>query len=524
MQEILNVTRSKFRIGVILSLALACVLIFPTVLLENEEIPTSNENLFFLGEISPSGVFDNTGNNSTHFSWNYILLNHKAHPIANVSIFGCALLFATNKTNPGFFSNPTIKVEATTNRTGFLSFTIPYLCSVIKSVTGESNLTISSFSLSNYSVSSKAFSGNASPKYDEFTFQSYNVQSKSGNVTNVYFSRIPSNLLGYYGTTPVILVCGSSGTQSVVNISYKIYNPQDKGVIFTENNLTTLKNGQIYTLENYNLLKEFNEADNVTFYATGQVNIGSLFNSESGFFTPPSISVSTGISFPAADIALLVALFLVLIIYVPMFNNNVYKRYLSLPEKRRRTILVQIGSAMIVSSIFSGIALGASFILSYLLLNIVLSLLAIVFTFVIIETALLVFVSIYTILSAYFPGRSGARTFLTIFLVFGYPLISEISQSLLLVFPLSDSLFVVNSSYLYRPLLENIRTYNILTSVLPVLNIEQLNNYLLRTPFTSVIMYNHLSIFDLSPIIFISSILGFSALFIYLAIRRLNKI
>lgn len=418
--------------------------------------------------------------------------------------------------------NEIIPITSKTNGFGLLNFSLAYLISVTASYTGLRNFTLLFFNLNNYSVSKAAWEGNAQPKYEEFGFSSSSLQNRYGNITKVYFSSISSHVLGYYGMTPVIMVCDHPHTSQSINISYKLYNPQNVGRNYTMMNFTELRNHQIYTIQNYSLMKEFNEANNVTFYAKGDVRIGSLFlNSNSFFYT---LGISNIITFPAAEIALLVALLMVLIIYTPMFNNNVYKRYLSLPEKRKITILVQIVSSLIVSSIFTGISLVASYLLAYIFLGYLLAPIAILFTFVIIESAFFVFESIYTILSAYFPGRGRIRTFMTIFLVFGYLLISEMSQTLLAISSLGSISNVVNITDLFKPVLDKIRAYNILSSLMPVLNIEQFNNYLLKDPFSDVVMYNHLNMFDLSPIIFISSIIAFSALFIYLAIRKFERI
>lgn len=526
-KEIYNVVKSKFKTSIIIAITLVCILIFPTVIIENTAIPTSNENLFYLGEVSDTGTFNAINNATPQFSWNFVLLNHRGEPLPNTTIFGCSNIAITTKTinktqtNIQFFTE-VIPVTAKTNSFGMANFTVPYLISVASSYNELRNFTILSFNLQNYSVSKAAWEGTASPKYNNFGFSSSTLQNKNGNITKVYFSTITSNLLGYYGRTPVIMVCGNSNTPQPVNISYKLYNPQNAGKSYTYVNLTKLKNHQIYTVQNYSILKEFNMANNVTFYGTGDVRIGSLFYNSQSFF---SINGAISSFLPAAEIALLVALLMVLIIYTPMFNNNIYKRYLSLPEQRKRTVLVQLVSSVIVSSIFTGIALGVSYILAYVLLRISLAPIAILYTFVIIETAFFVFESIYTILSAHFPGRNGIRTFMTVFLVFGYPLISSIASSLVVVFSFTSSLInVFNYTYLFEPTLEKIRTYNILTSILPVLNVEQFNNYLLREPFSGVVMYNHLNLFDLSPIIFISSIIGFSALFIYLGIRKFERI
>lgn len=87
-KKVYNVTRSKFKTSIILMIALVCVLIFPTVIVENAEIPTSNENLFYLGEVPNAGTFNRINNTTSHSSWSFVLLNHLGVPLTNTTIFG----------------------------------------------------------------------------------------------------------------------------------------------------------------------------------------------------------------------------------------------------------------------------------------------------------------------------------------------------------------------------------------------------------------------------------------------------
>ncbi len=523
LKEIYNTIKSKSTRRTIISMALVCTLIFPAVLVENYELPRSNENLFFLG--CKSSPVQSSKNISDNYSWQYILLNHRVQPVANTSVYirACAEWCFTDPN--GILTHEPLLISTKTNGFGGLNISSAYLISVVQSFMGIKPHEIIDFILINYSIPKSALEGTAAPKYSSVDLSCTDIHDGGGNETRIYFGKIPSRLVGYYGLSPIFIECGNLNTTFPVNISYKLYNPQNPGKNYTAINLTVLHNRQIYTVNNYSLLKEFNEADNVTFYLGGQNKFGSLF---SPFSELPSgisrITFTSSFGLLITNMTFLIALGMVLIIYTPMFNINIHRRYLNLPEKRTKTILVQLSSSLIFSASFSGIALGASFITAFFILHITLSPLAILFTFATIEGAIFVLSSIYTLIFSYFPGRYNIRNSLTIYLGFIYFMIPLLGSTQINAQRFTSKYTTINLFFLFKPVLDNIRTYNIVTSLIPLLSVENLNDYLLRIPFPGVVMYNHLNLFDLTPILLIPAILGFSALFIYLGIRKFNKI
>ncbi|MCL6015480.1 MAG: hypothetical protein M1323_07655, partial [Candidatus Thermoplasmatota archaeon] len=218
-----------------------------------------------------------------------------------------------------------------------------------------------------------------------------------------------------------------------------------------------------------------------------------------------------------SEIMLLVTVFMVLMLFVPMFNPSVYKYYLSLPRKRWYTVVNEFISSLLAMSIFEGFAFVATYMISQLVLHFSISGLAFAYIYLFSLAAFTVFASLYLLIGVYFIGKAMPKTFLTIFLVLGYPIIDSLSQTL---FEIQSILPFYSSNSLFKPVLENIRTLNVISGILPVLNVEELNSYFLRSPVSGVIMLNHLSIFDLSPIIFLSSIIGISLALFYLSIKR----
>ncbi len=525
-----NIIRYKLRKRSAVALALICILILPTVYLENTEMPTSNENVFYLGMMNSSSKdFTLINNSSNYVSQRFLLLNHEAKPIANVNVSMHDNVRLCQKTRVGnhtdiyvYFTH--VEVTSETNSFGFINVTSANFNSSITSQTKLRNTSAQILGVSSYSVSMNALEGGVPQKYYQFHFSSTTFKRKDGNITTVYFSAIPFSTLGYYGRTPVVLICNGGNPSNIFNISYKLWNPQNKGTVYRLVNLTGLRNHQLYLVRNLSLLKEFNEADNVTFYGPGNESIGNLFHPLADPLYFLDNITSSGSQFPAAYLALLVGFLMVLLIYTPMFDNNAYKRYLSLPEKRARTILIQIASTLVLSSMLAGIAFGISFILFVFLFHVALSLNALIFTYALIEITIFVFSSIFTMLNGYLPGRSRTTTLTAISLMIVAFLNYTISLNSLISLSQPAHIKILNRTFLFQPVLENIRSYNILTSILPIISVEQLNNYLLKFPFAQIYMYNHLNLIDLSPIISIASILVFSAVFIYLGIRKLKRI
>jgi hypothetical protein len=359
IKEIYNVIRYKFKLPIIrfvLILILFCVLIVPTVLLENQEMPAGNENLFYLGSMKGSVL--GTGN-SNQFAWTYMLLNHDLKQVKNASIKGCAYVCVHDISSPRIVCHHTYMVTSKTNETGIAKFSLSYIEKLVGSGTGNYNLRVTDFYIENFSLPEKAMQGKSIPKYKIFSFSSKEINQDSEHDSIIYYASLPTRMLGYNGLTPVFYSYATHNS-TTITISYKLYNPQKNIPMYKQVNLTILNSGQVYTDTNYVILKEFNEAYNVSFYANGVHKVGSLFNK--GDFIPKlGGSVYNDFGSIQTEIALLVSLFMTLIIFTPMYNSNVYQRYYSLPETRRRMVLVQLSSSMIVSSIYTGIGIGATF-------------------------------------------------------------------------------------------------------------------------------------------------------------------
>lgn len=512
-----NTIRSKLRIRTLIALAIICALIFPAVVFENQQIPKSNENLFFLGYF---GQPDHLGEDITNHDWSYVLLNHQLNTVGNTSVTVMVEVDTNNTAKR-------LEIVSETNSRGILNISYGELCSGFYAAYGY-RATIIYYYILNYTVSKNAFRGDFIPKYDVFNFQKYVVKTSHANNTTIFTGSLPTVKLGYYGYTPVFYMEQGSDV-STINISYRLYNPEDKTVSYPITNLTLLKSGKVYVLRNYTLLKRFNEALNVSFYVNRNVKINTLFGNISSVVSSP-ISYTDFPIFPPSEIVILISILMVFLIYMPMYNENVYRRYLTLPEKRRTTVLTQIGSSLVICNITTMLTLGISFVIAYFSLNVILSPQSMLFTLFITDVSFFLFSSIYSLIGSYFIGRTRPRMFITILMSIGYLILPFIAAEKIILSPAISHYpnGVTNPTFLYKPVLTAIRTYNLITSITPGTNINALNRFLLREPFQfiagRIVMYNHLNLFDLSMILPLLSIIIFSTFCIFLSVRKLNKI
>lgn len=516
IKDISNSILSKMKPRVIIIISLVCILIFPAVLIENSSIPTSDSNLYLLSSPYDQGPVFLGPPPSSNSSQTYYLLNNKLNPGSNLSL---KLNVSAQTYNLVFknYSSINIYFRQKTGNQGNFTLNDSVLTSLLPEKYDNKEYTIQSYYLENYTVLNSRGHQLANQKDERFGFNSYeiiNVKNKN-LMGNFYIAYLPSYLLGYYGLAPVIMFNGSHDGN--YNLSYHLYNPQNNNSVGSMVYLGNFSFNKPYSFNsNEQTVLSMNEAYNVTFFVNGSA-IATNYQNSVFASASSSISILGLLGNTGSEIMLLVTVFMVLMLFVPMFNPSVYKYYLSLPRKRWYTVMSEFASSIITMSIFEGFAFAATYIISESLLHYSLSSLAFVYIYLFSVAAFTVFASLYLLVGVYFIGRATPKTFLTIFLVLGYPIIDSISQA---IFELGSLLPFYSGNSLFKPVLENIRTLNVISGILPVLNVEELNSYFLRSPVSGVIMLNHLSIFDLSPIIFLSSIIGISVALFYLSIKR----
>ena len=517
VNDILNSIRSRMKPRVIITLSLVCILIFPAILIENSSIPTSDSNMYLLSSNNGAGgVFIGFSNLSSSSPETYYLLNNKLDPGANLSLKLNVSVQAQNLIfkNLSYFN---IYYVQKTGNQGNFTLNNSYLMSLSPKSYDNKEYSILAYCVQNYTVLNSRGYQLPNQKDDRFGFSSDQIiNTKNKSITgNMYIAYLPSYLLGYYGLSPVIMVQWPK--EGTYNLSYHLYNPQQNNSVGPMVYLGNYSYNKIYSFNsNEKIILSMNEAYNVTFFINGTAMSTYYRNSvTTSIFSTTSILGLLGNT--GSEIMLLVTVFMVLMLFVPMFNPSVYRYYLSLPRKRWYTVMNEFTSSILTMSIFEGFAFLATYIISEAFLHYSLSGLAFLYIYLFSLAAYTVFASLYLLVGVYFIGRSTPKTFLTIFLVIGYPIIYSLSQT---IFELGSFLQFYSDNFLFKPILENVRTLNVITGILPVLNVEQLNSYFLRSPVSGVVMLNHLSIFDLSPIIFLSSIIGISVALFYLSIKR----
>ena len=522
VNDVLNSIRSKLKPRSIIILAVICVLIFPAVLIENDSIPTSDSHLYFLSMGSnsfPGLILPNeysSGNSSANSQKTFFLLNNRLETVSNTTVRLNASVVDTN-----LLSHSSIVLslyfDVTTGISGNFTLNNTVLRSHLPIAYNRTQNIASGYQIYNYTVLKSNNKPVPNQKDDGFEFSSCAivVNNKTGVKGTLNMAFLPSYQLGYYGIAPVFFMSGKP--DGSYNLSYHLYNPQNNNSVGSLVCLGNFSFNKMYMINsNEEPILSMNEAYNVTFFVNGTA-VGIVYRSSfvTSFFS--GISILGLLGNTGSEIMLLVTVFMVLMLFVPMFNPSVYRYYLSLPRKRWYTIVNEFISSLLAMSIFEGFAFVATYMISELVLHFSISGLAFAYIYLFSLAAFTVFASLYLLVGVYFIGKAMPKTFLTIFLVLGYPIIDSLSQTL---FELQSLLPFYSSNSLFKPVLENIRTMNVISGILPVLNVEEMNSYFLRSPVSGVIMLNHLSIFDLSPIIFLSSIIGISVALFYLSIKR----
>ena len=514
--------KKKFTFKIIIILSLISILIFPAVLIENSSIPTSDSHMFFMVGRRTSTINGTPGNGSV--SESYFVLTHNLKPAANITVRLNTSIELFNTVHITFcYIHPYINMR--TGSDGNFSIDSNQISRLIPKSMNPKEILVETLSVSNYTVYDNLSHLISGQKDNCFQFrQVFLSGGLSGSSTNsILVAFLPSGELGYYGFAPVFYAPGETGKS--YNLSY----------YFSNGNKTVNPNVSFMGNASFNHIYSFN-TDEASLLAMNENPEYLHFKADSSpvnvSFYSSVTSFQNGISnggllflSGGSEIMLLVVVFMVIILFTPMFNPSVYKRYLSLPRKRSYILINEFLASLVAMSIFEGGAFIATSILSSVIFHYTLSDLAFLYIYLFSIAAFVVFSSLYTILCSYFVGNNLAKTGLTIFLIIGYPIIDSIAKALIELssIAVSSPLRRGTINDLFKPILDSIRTYNLLSGLLPVLNVEELNNYLLRNPAPDVIMLNHLSIFDLSPLIFLSSIISISLGLFYLSVRRLNR-
>ncbi len=327
---------------------------------------------------------------------------------------------------------------------------------------------------------------------------------------------LPYYNLGNYGTAAVVFIPGNSS--NTFNLSYKTYSN------LTTNTSAILNLGKFHygipqRVGDYNQILSMNEAYSVSFYFNN-----NLYNSLN--FAPPtsSFSFSSQLGFTVYFFSAVSIIFITTTIATNIFDRPMNEFYLSIPEKRRNVIIGSVILGTIATIISTTIAFLLGDIISIILFSAPLNSSSIL-NLMIFNLFLFAIISpIYFFFGTHTRYGSGIKIGISLMLVIGVPLISNIIESVF-----SISIFVSGFggnqiSMLYLPYLQEIRIFNLLTGLIPFTAPMDLFNYMVRSPFLGIVMLNHLSIFYLSPLIFFSPLITWFVPLIYLSIRKYERV
>ena len=537
--KILNSIRAKFTKKTIIVLILITILVIPTIITENENIPKSNENLFYIMQCRNGGALFT--NNSTQVNYSYrdaLILNGTLYPQPHIGLHIHINVKVCQ--DHAVFKSEDFNITRFTNSKGVVNLSLSDVINMNNLTKGLANNTgYTSATSVSCSIENKYLRGNdperlvcthiiCDPFVNSSSNEPYRITGKklfNGTQTaQLYFDDLPFPQLGYYGITPVFYLKGNFTKN--VNIGYTAYNSADNVINRSNMTLTSLGVGDVYIDRNYTQLKAFNEARNVIFYANGNQLEFSLFGGfgRNVFHLPQNQKFL--VFFTPSEIAILIGLFMALVLFSPMYGEDVYRKYLSLPQKRSKTLLIELFSSFIIGSIFVGIGAALTYLLYPAIGSGYISLYAILFIYLIFASSLVLMISLFSIIGAYFIGRSRPIIFLSLVVGSGYIILRYIADNLLV-----SAAYYTDLRFLYKPVLNMLRNYDIISSVSPIFDIKEMNDYLTHTIFlnrniayATPVIYNHLNIFDLSPILFLSSMICYVVLFLFLGIRKYKRI
>ncbi|MHB1622976.1 MAG: hypothetical protein ACYCR9_07150, partial [Cuniculiplasma sp.] len=391
--DVYNSVRKKFTLKIIIILSLISILIFPAVLIENASIPTSDSHMFFMAGRRTSTINGTPGNGSV--SESYFVLNHNLKPAANITVRLNTSIELFNTVHITFcYIHPYINMR--TGIDGNFSIDSNQISRLIPKSMNPKEILVETLSVSNYTVydnSSHLISGQ---KDNCFQFRQVSLSGGlSGSFTNsILMATLPSGELGYYGLAPVFYAPGEAGKS--YNLSY-YFSSGNKSVNPTMSFMGKASFNHIYSFNtNEASLLAMNENPenlhfkvdstrvNVSFYSSVTTFQNGISMSGSPCFLDNAyynrvttfqngFNIGGLFSSGGSEIMLLVVVFMVIILFTPMFNPSVYKKYLSLPRKRSYILINEFSASLVAMSIFEGGAFIATSILSSVIFHYTLS-------------------------------------------------------------------------------------------------------------------------------------------------------
>jgi hypothetical protein len=355
------------------------------------------------------------------------------------------------------------------------------------------------------------------------TVNSSSITPGQTMITNsVSVSILPYYNLGLYGVAPVFFN-GGNATASIY-LKNGAYN-QTLGTFIEvpntrkEINITA---GSVINPFKYSQILAMNEDGAISVsFRPGGTNFIPM-NPEGN-----SLLFSSTIQIPDLFAYLLGTLAVSIIVLTTV--NEIYSMperevYTSIPGRRRNTIFLKLFTGVVASLLSMGFAILISDIIGLVIFRTYVDLYVSITSIIIFFLFFLMLSPVYLLMESKKSLSSGTKSLIVLGFSVFVPIILSVGMELLYLSAMPASSLNGNiNNFLTTPLLGDAGRVNLLFSVIPVSAPLQMMNYLIYNPFPSVTMYNHRSLFLLSPAIMIPDLVVWFVLLLWLAIKRYER-
>ncbi len=333
---------------------------------------------------------------------------------------------------------------------------------------------------------------------------------------NVSYSLLPYYNLGLYGVAPVFYNGGN--TTATLWITQGQYDSKINGFTYIPNSTVEINVSAHSVSEpfGYSQILEMNKNGAISVrYVQSSFGLQSL-NANNNYF-------SFGQSFIifAYLIGSLAVSMLVLSVINEIYGLPEREVYSSLPHRRRNLIFLKFFTGIITILITEGFGIAFAEILDLVIYHSLLSPYVILISTIILLSLFMLVSPIYLFIESKRTASSGTKSVLVFIIAFLVPVIVSISMGLLESYLFSD-LFYVNN-YLTKPMIGDVGEINLLFSMIPFSAPIEMMNYLTYQPFPMVTMFNHRSLFLLTPLLIVPDLLAWFAFIFWISVKRYER-
>lgn len=529
-----NELRMLLKRKTIVILMVSFLMVLPYIAILNADTPAQYEHYYYNEMVMVPFNATEVGNNSIYYHsviYKGFVVNKNLQPVKNTTID------IENVT-----LNGEVNVTVRTNSNGIFNVTKNYKSGIFQGCFSFPNNfiserkktdTVKDFQQIFFSVSSLSFyipgvQGSQSDRFYESTqpepFTTATKINYSSIIPGQYsmpgdisYSILPYYNLGLYGVAPVIY---NGGVRSVsLNISEESYN--EKLGIFTN----VPNSSKEVNISAGNIVEPFEYSQILQINKDGAINIHTPY-ATSGPVTlsPPFNNLNFGNSFLtfAYLLGTLAISLLVISVITEIYGLPERDVYASLPHRRRNIVFMKFFTGLTATLITIGLGVAFGEILDSFLFHSFLSPYVILISTVILLSMFLLVSPIFLFIESKKSLSSGTKTGIVIVITLFLPVIVSVAMGILEAALISPALSLTDN-YLTEPLINGVGKINLIFSIIPFSAPIEMIDYLTYTPFPGVTMFNHRSLFLLTPLVIIPDLMLWFLLILWVSIKRYER-